>query len=272
MPKFDLGAAWDDSMVLLKSHIALTSTIAAVFLFLPTLAVSWFGPVPIEPADTATFDQIMVAARESMMQGLPYQVLVSVIAAIGGVGILRLWLSRTGTSVGDALVFAIKMIPTMIAIQLLLFVALSIAVLVLVLPGIAAGGGAISVLLLFVGVIALIVLLLYFWGRLSVISPALTDKSLYNPIAAIQESWRLTSGNGWRICLFLFLVTLVVVIVAVMLGGVVAIAAGTGEGIGRILTGLVEASVAAAGGLVSTAIVAATYRQLETGGGKDIFS
>lgn len=272
MPKFDLGAAWDDSMVLLKSHIALTSTIAAVFLFLPTLAVSWFGPVPIEPTDTATFEQIMTAARESMMQAAPYQVLVSVIAAIGGVGILRLWLSRTGTSVGDALVFAIKMIPTMIAIQLILGLALGFGAVLLIMPGIAAGGGAISALLLFIGVIALIVLLLYFWGRLAVVSPALTDKSLYNPIAAIQESWQLTKDNGWRICLFLLLVTLVVVIAAVMLGGVVAIAAGTGEGIGRILTGLVEASVAAAGGLVSTAIVAATYRQLAVRDGKDIFS
>lgn len=272
MPKFDLGAAWDDSMVLLKSHIALTATVAAVFLFLPTLAVSWFGPVPIEPADTATFEQIMAAARESAMQAAPYQVLVSVIAAIGGVGILRLWLSRTGTSVGDALIFALKMVPTMIAIQLILGAALGLGALVLIMPGIAAGGGAISALLLFVGVTALIVLLLYFWGRLAVVSPALTDKTLYNPLAAIQESWQLTKGNGWRICLFLFLVTLVVLIAAIMLGGVVAIAAGTGEGIGRILTGLVEASVAAAGGLVSTAIVAATYRQLAIRDGKDIFS
>ncbi len=272
MPKFDLGAAWDDSMVLLKSHIALTSTVAAVFLFLPTLAVSWFGPVPIEPADTATFEQIMAAARESAVQALPYQVLVSVIAAIGGVGILRLWLSRTGTSVGDALVFAIKMIPTMIAIQLILGAALGFGGALLIMPGIAAGGGAISALLLFVGVIALIVLLLYFWGRLAVVSPALTDKGLYNPIAAIQASWQLTKDNGWRICLFLFLVTFVVLIVAVMLGGAVAAVAGTGEGIGRILIGLVEASVAAVSGLVTTAIVAATYRQLVMRNSKDIFS
>jgi hypothetical protein len=50
MPKFDMGAAWEDSMVLLRSHGALTWAIAAVFLFLPTLAVSWFGPTPIQPA------------------------------------------------------------------------------------------------------------------------------------------------------------------------------------------------------------------------------
>lgn len=266
-----MGAAWDDSVLLLKSHNALTATIAAVFLFLPTLAVSWFGPVPIEPADTATFDQVMTAARESAMQAAPYQVLISIVAAIGGVGILRLWLSRAGTSVGDALVFALKMIPTMIAVQLLLGVGVGFAAVLLIMPGIAAGGGAIGVLLLLIGVLLFIALCLYLWGRLAVVSPVLVDRTLYNPLTAIQESWRLTKDNGWRICLFLFLVTLVVVIVAVLLGGVVAAVVGTGDGVGRMLTGLVEGGVAAIGGLVSAAIVAATYRQLASGDPDNIF-
>jgi hypothetical protein len=272
MRKFDMGAAWDDSMVLLKSHNALTATIAAVFLFLPTLALGWFGPVPIEPATDATFDQMMMAMRESALQAAPYQVLVSVIAAVGGVGILRLWLSRTSTSVGDALVFALKMIPTMIAIQLILGFAIGLAAVLLIMPGIAAGGGAIGALLLFIGVIGAIALCLYLWGRLAVVSPVLVDRTLFNPLTAIQESWRLTKDNGWRICLFLFLVTLVVVIIALLLGGVVAATVGTGDGVGRMLTGVVEGGVAAISGLVSAAIVAATYRQLALGGAGEIFS
>ena len=55
MPKFDMGAAWDDSLNLMKSHSALTGTIAAFFLFLPTLAVAWFGPQAVEPAAGADF-------------------------------------------------------------------------------------------------------------------------------------------------------------------------------------------------------------------------
>lgn len=270
MPKFDMGAAWDDSMNLLRSHSALTGTIAAVFLFLPTLAVGWFGPAPIVPADGATFEQIMTTFQEGARQAIPYQILVAVIAAIGGVGILRLWLSRTGITVGEALAFAIRMIPTMIAIQLILGFALGFVAVLLVMPG-AAAGGAIGALLLFVGLSLLAGLCAYFWGRLAVVSPIVADRSVYNPVAAIRESLALTKGNGWRIALFLFLVIVVILIIAAIVGGVVAAVAGTGEGFGRLLGGLVEGLAAAASGLITAAITAATYRQLAVGGSDDIF-
>lgn len=266
MPKFDMGAAWDDSKLLLRSHGALTGTIAAVFLFLPTLAVSWFGPTPIAPADGANLEQVMTAFRENAAQAVPYQLLVSIVSAIGGVGILRLWLSRSGTSVGDALLFAIKMIPTMIAVQLIMGVALGLGALLLLMPGIAAGGGAIAMLLVLIGLVLLVGLSAYFWGRLAVVSPVIADREVRNPITAIQAGWALTRGNGWRIFLFMFLVALVVVIVAALVGGLVGAVAGTEDGIGRILTGLVQGVVAAVGGLISVAIAAATYRQLAVRG------
>ena len=56
MAKFDMGAAWEDSVALMKSYTALTGTIAAFFLFLPSLAVAWFGPAPIEPPQGATLE------------------------------------------------------------------------------------------------------------------------------------------------------------------------------------------------------------------------
>ena len=270
MPKFDMGAAWEDSMVLLKSHSALTGTVAAVFLFLPALAISWFGPVPLEPADGATVDQIMTAMRGTMRDALPYQLLSSVIAAIGGVGVLRLWLSRTSTSVGDALLFALRMIPTMIGVQLILGLGLVVSGFVLVGPGAMAGGGggaALAVLgaLLFVGVCA------YVWGRLAAVSPIIADRTLYNPVTAIRDSWALTKGNGWRIFLFLFLVLVVIIIAALLFGGIVGAVFGTAEGVGRMLSGVVEAAVGTIGGLVTLAITAAVYRQLATPDGHRIF-
>lgn len=271
MVKFDMGAAWEDSVVLLKSHIALTGTIAAVFLFLPALAVAWFGPTPIEPPATATLDQVMTAFRESARQSLPYQLLVSLVGAIGGVGILRLWLARTGTSVGDALGFAIKMVPTVIAIQLIMVLAIGLMALVLILPGVAAGGAA-GVVLIVIGLLLFIGLCAYLWARFSTASPAIADRTLYNPIAALQVSWALTKNNGWRIFLFFFLVFVVILIGAALLGGIVYAAFGSAEGTGRILSGLVEAGVGAVGGLVSLAITAATYRQLAVRGGTDIFA
>lgn len=248
MPKFDMGAAWDDALVLLRSHSALTGTIAAVFLFLPTLAVSWFGPSPIEPATGATLDQIIQAMRANFRQELPYQLLIALVAAVGGVGILRLWLARTGTSVSDALGFALKMLPTMIAVQILTGLAMGIGFILLVVPA------------------------LYLIGRLALVSAVVADRNVANPLTAIGDSWALTKENGWRIFFFLFLVGLVIVIATLILGGVVAAIFGIEEGIGLILTGLIEAGIAAVGGLVSLAITAATYRQLALRGSGDIFT
>lgn len=271
MPKFDMGAAWEDSVVLLRSHSALTGTIAAVFLFLPTLAVSWFGPVPIEPAADASMQQVQAAFLESTRAMLPYQLLIALVGAIGGVGVLRLWLSRTGTSVGDALAFALRMIPTVIAVQILLGAALGIAALILIVPGAALGGPG-GILLLIVGLVLLVGLCAYFWGRLALVSPVIADHAEANPLAAIRESLALTKGNGWRIFLFLFLVTLVVLVAAVLVGGIFAALGSTAGGAARLLSGFMEAIVAAVGGLVTLAVTAAAYRQLAAPERGSVFS
>ncbi|HMO75818.1 MAG TPA: hypothetical protein PKD48_10800 [Sphingopyxis sp.] len=274
MPKFDMGAAWDDATLLLRSHTALTGAIAAVFLFLPTLAVSWFGPVPIEAADGASFDQAMAALRETMRQALPYQLGIALVAAVGGVGVLRLWLSRESISVGDALVFALRMLPTVVGLQILVGAGLFLIALLLLLPGIAAGagGGGIGLVLIVIGLLLLAGICAYLWARISVASAVIADQQLYNPARALGESWALTKDNGWRIFLFLFLVLVVIIILSMLFGGVAHLAFGTGEGIGRIVTGLVEAGLAMIGGIVSLAVAAAVYRQLATRDAGDVFA
>src|SRR3546814_225340 len=229
MPKFDMSAAWDDSLVLLRSYSGLTWAIAAVFLFLPTLAVSWFGPTPIEPPAGATFDQIMLATRENLEHAIPYQILVGLISAIGGVGILRLWLSRSGVSVGEALTFALMMAPTMLAIQIMLGLMIAAGALLLILPA------------------------FYLWGRFAVVAPVVADRSERNPITAFRQGWALTKDNGWRIFLFLFLVALVTMIVAMIFGGIIMAISGTNEGVGHIVSGLVEGGIAAVAGMVTLA-------------------
>ena len=247
MVKFDMGAAWDDSLALLKSHTALTGAIAAVFLFLPTLAIAWFGPTPIEPPTGANVDQIVAAFRENIGQMMPYQIGVALCAGIGTIAILRLWLSRSGTSVGEALTFALMLLPTMIAVQILSGFMLGIGFLLLIIPG------------------------FYLIGRLALVAPSVADRGLYNPIEAIRTSWTLTRNNGWAIFFFLFLVTIVIVIAALIVGFVVAVIFGTEAGFGRMLGGVVEAAFGAIGSLVSIAVSAAAYRQLTIGGASDVF-
>ena len=247
MVKFDMGAAWDDTLQLLKSHTALVGTIAGVFLFLPALAVAWFGPVPIEPAAGADFNQVMETFRESFRQMIPGQLAIALSALIGTAGILRLWLSRTGTSVGEALTFALMLFPTMLAIQILCGIAIGLGFILLLVPG------------------------LYLLGRLALVAPAVADRSLYNPFEAIRTSWDLTRGNGWAIFFFLFLVALVIVIAALIIGGIVSVIAGSEPGFGRMLGGFVEAVFSAVGSLASIAVSAAAYRQLALRTSSDVF-
>ena len=247
MVKFDMGAAWDDTQQLLKSHSALIATIAGVFFFLPALAFAWFGPAPIEPPANADLNQVMESFRANFRQMIPGQIVVGLFAIIGSAGILRLWLSRTGTSVGEALTFAVTFFPTMVAIQILCGFAIGIGAILLILPG------------------------LYLIGRLALVTPAVADRSIYNPFEAIRTSWELTRNNGWAIFFFLFLVGLVIVIAGLIIGGLVSAIAGSEPGFGRMLGGFVEAAFGAIGSLVSTAIAAATYRQLALRTSSDVF-
>lgn len=247
MAKFDMGAAWDDTLQLLKSHAALVGTIAGVFLFLPALAFAWFGPVPIEPSAGADFDQVMATFRESFRQMMPGQIVVALCAMIGTMAILRLWLSRTGISVGEALTFGLMLFPTMLAAQILSGIAIGFGLVLLIIPGI------------------------YLIGRLALVSPVIADRGIYNPLEAISTSWDLTRNNGWAVFFFLFLVSIVIVIAALIIGGIVSVIFGTEPGIGRIMGGLVEAGFGAIGSLVSIAVSAAAYRQLALRTSSDVF-
>jgi hypothetical protein len=231
MTKFDMGAAWEDSMVLLRSHRGLIGAIAAVFLFLPALAFAWFGPVPVEPPTGATFEQIVSSMRENISQMLVGRIIAGLFAMVGG----------------EALRFAAIMIPTIIGVQIASGILIFGGVLLFILPG------------------------LYLAGRLALVSPVIADRGLHDPLAAIRISWDMTRNNGWAIFFFVFLVALVIGIASLIAGGIVGAVFGTAEGVGRMVTGFVEAGFAALTGLVTLAITAAAYRQLSVSPASDTF-
>lgn len=247
MTKFDMGAAWDDTLLLLKSHTALVIAIAGVFFFLPALAFAWFGPAPVEPPAGADFAQLMASFRESARQMIPGQIVIALSTMVGTAAILRLWLARTGVSVGEALTFGFMLFPTMLVAQILTGIAIGIGIILLIVPG------------------------LYLVGRLALVAPAIADRAIYNPIDAIRTSWELTRNNGWSVFFFLLLVAIVIFIVALIIGGVLAVIAGSGPGFGSMAGGFVEAMFGAISSLFSAAVAAAVYRQLALPGASDVF-
>lgn len=237
MIKFDMGAAWDDATTLVRAHLPLTSILAGLFLFLPGMAMALLGPVPLTPPANTTPDQLSTMLMADLRQQLPWLLMVAVASTLGSVAILRLWLARAGTSVGEALGFAFAMIPTLIAIFLLQSLLLGLASLLLILPAI------------------------YLFGRLSAVYPLLADRNLKNPVAALQGSWQLTQGNGWRVALFVILFMIVLVVVSAIVGSVAG-AFGPHGSFGHLIGSAIQSAVSAAFGLLNTAVIASIYRQL----------
>src|SRR3546814_6170941 len=91
MVKFDMGAAWDDAMTLVRAHLPLTGVLAGLFFFLPGVAAALLGPAPLAPPDNATPDQISALLWEQMRQPLPWLGGVRIALTHGSIAILPLW-------------------------------------------------------------------------------------------------------------------------------------------------------------------------------------
>jgi hypothetical protein len=246
MVKFDMGAAWDDATTLVKAHLPLTGILAGVFLFLPGMAVALLGPQPLTPPENATPEQALALLEASMWQQMPWLLAIAIISTLGSVAILRLWLARAGTSVGEALTFALMMIPTLVAMFLIQSFLLGIALLLLIVPAI------------------------YLMGRFAAVYPLLVDRDLKNPIAALQGSWQLTQGNGWRVALFIILFMVVLIVVSAIAGGVTSLFGAPGS-VGHLIGSAINSAVSAGFGLLNTAVIASIYRQLTVRAASDVF-
>jgi ABC-type multidrug transport system fused ATPase/permease subunit len=237
MVKFDMGAAWDDATTLVKAHLPLTGILAAIFLFLPGMALALLGPAPLTPPANATPDQLLGLMMADLRQQFPWLLAVALASTLGSVAILRLWLARSGTSVGEALAFAFTMIPTLLAVFVIQSFIFGIAFLLLFVP------------------------LIYLIGRFAAVYPLLADRDLKNPIAALQGSWQLTQGNGWRVALFVILFMIVLLVVSAIVGSVTSLFGAPGS-FGHLIGSAINAAVSAAFGLLNTAVYASIYRQL----------
>ena len=237
MVKFDMGAAWDDATTLVKAHLPLTSILAGIFLFLPGMAFALLGPVPLTPPANTAPDQIFALALADMKAQLPWLLAVALASTLGSVAILRLWLARAGTSVGEALTFAFVMIPTLLAVFVIQSFIFGIASLLLIVPAI------------------------YMIGRFAAVYPLLADRNLKNPIEALQGSWQLTRGNGWRVALFVILFMIVLLVVSAIVGSVTGVFGARGS-FGHLIGSAISSAVSAGFGLLNTAVIASIYRQL----------
>jgi hypothetical protein len=279
--KFDMSAAWNDAMGLMRGNREVLAVVAGVFFLLPSLVMAVL--FADEQAEA-------VKMLEAMMQGnvLQDEPAMALEAAPGWflavglaaffvqlIGYLALLALMDGTrrpTVGEAIGTAFKCLLPLIGtvilfgIGYLLFAFTISLALGVVVAGIVAATGSTAVAgsLSAIALLAIVVAIFWVMVRLSLTLAEIVLGDKLNPIRAFAGSWRLTRGNSFRLFLFYLLLAIVYLVIYIVVFGVLLSAvmvAFSGATAGFIL-GLFAGLIGALFGVVGTAIVAATYHQL----------
>jgi hypothetical protein len=261
--KFSWDAALNDVVALWRTHAEVLSILAGLFLMVPQFAQLLFFPLPqIAQIDQAAIDLIERYFQDNALWFL----LLSLLVLLGSSTILSLIVDARRPTVGEAIVAALVMLPSIFVLNLLIQLSIFGALLLFVAPAaylirqlaMAISWQIFGALLLFVIPAA------YLIGRLAVATTWQMANRSMNPIAAITRSLALTRGNGWRIGGVIILVWLIGYIMARGLGAILGIV------ISFIIPAMSLAAVAAfllsiisaAFSLVMLLLAAAIYRQL----------
>lgn len=226
-------ALWRDTLADTRALLPLALPVAAAFVLLPGVAIDLFGPPLPKTALAMTPNVVLIEL-----------VLPALIGLVAQLAILRLALDRrrgVTRSVGEALTAAFGAWPLAVVALLL-------------------GAGPIAL-----GMLALVVPGLYLAGRLTPAVALVLDGT--GPVAAIERSWALTEGNGWRVIGFtLMLVGWFVVLSAAggaVGAGVVALFRAVGAGgAGAVVASTIDGAIAALFTVVNAVAVATVVRML----------
>lgn len=235
--KLDTGAAWAQAMKLLGAHREVLVALAGVFLLLPPLFVEIFAP--FRPAGE-TFAVLAAEFRVYIEANGPLLLAMTVISTFGQAAILTIVLDRDQPTVAQALRVAIRLLPWLLLLNLLVGIVLAVASMALLIPA------------------------LYLFGRLAVTGVVLVGEGRHSPVDAISRSWQVTRGNGWRSFFLIAVVAMVGWVISAAAGAIVGIAAKLlgGSAVALFFAAFVNALFGAALGLVLLLLYVAIYRQL----------
>jgi hypothetical protein len=233
--KFSYSAVWDDTAALIRANAPLILALVGVFVFFPTLLVSYLlPPPPIAPADP------LRAVVEFYHANWYWLLLEGLVVMVGSLAILKLILARGGTSVGGAIAGGFALLPFYFLASLFAGVMIGVGAFLFLLPG------------------------LYLFGRLAPLPAVLVAEGRRNPVDALQRTFALTKGNGWAIFGLVLLVAipgLVVTTVIDWLLGIVLITV-AGKALGLLLGTIVASATSAALATLLIVLYAALYRRL----------
>jgi hypothetical protein len=262
--KFDMARAWTDAVERLGANRHVVLIVAAVFFFLPYLALMLLLPgdmAELQVANAAGADPDEVWNALTAFYGRIWWAvaLMAVVQGIGMLGLLALIGDRARPTVGQALVIGAKTFLPYVAAQILQALAIAFAAIVLIGIGGATGVSAVAVIM----TLAALVLAAYLFTRLSVAIPVIALDRVFNPLAALARSWRLTRGNSWRLLAFYLLLFVVLIVLAMVLGFGFGLAGVLfGEAGAKIVSSVVGSFMNMVFVTVYLAVLAAAHRQL----------
>lgn len=213
--------------------------VAAVFFFLPTLAVRLFLPVP--DLNNATREDLPRILTEWLGQHGGWIVLQLVALTFGGGLILVLLLDRSRPTVAAALARTLKLLPLLLAVWTCVLFAMAL------------------------GSMLLFVVALYIGGRGFLAAAAVVAKPERGPLAAVIESVRMTARRGWMVAgmnVLVFAASYAAALIFSVLGE--AVARGGGSPVLQAPLEVLTAAASAAGSLGMVLLQAAIYRAAAT--------
>jgi len=239
--------------------------VALAFLAFPPLMMDLLVPQSVwQSLATAVQSQNPQAATGAMQIVLPIMAAILLIASFGGLAISAMAL-LPGVSVNEALMLALRRLPTMLGAVLLVAAGqLLVAMILTVIFGVAhlAGPGGQS---LMVGVVMGVTLFVTI--RLIALSPMVVTRRS-SAISAIRESWHISQGAFWRILGAVLVYGLGAMVVMLALNYAVGImlalaahAVGLDE-LGRDLIAVFDRCIGALLALGFHLLIAAIFRQL----------
>lgn len=258
--QFDMNQAWREASGMVSANSQVLGIVAGVFFFLPSLATAIFAPMP-EPAAGMAGEEAMAFMSAYYAEAFPWIIGMGIAQAVSVMALLALLTDRSRPTVGDALKAGVFSLPSYIAAQLLVGMAVGLAFVAIIALGSATGSVALAAVLFPVGFAGMV----YAMTKTSLVAPVIVIDGVRNPIAAIGRSWNLTKGNSLRLFGFYFLVFLafivVMILVSMLIGMVTMLALGANMA-ATIVNGAISGALGAAMVVYFVSIIAAAHRQL----------
>jgi len=266
---FDMNAAWERAVELIKENLQLLAIIAAVFLLLPSIAIYLFLPSMTELSDPGADPNVVMAQFQENPAPLITVGALGLIVQFAGYGAMIALMGKARPTVGEAIVTGFKITPTMIAVFVVYFLLYFLGAVLVVLPlaliaGFSRGGETVGAIVGALAVIPILLVAVYVAARMSMSMAVVVLEGTLNPFSATLRSFKLTHKRQWSILIFwVVLFALYFVIALLFSGGVSAIAALAGGGtLTALILGVTNGLLGMASGMIMCGLAVAIFQQL----------